>query len=103
MLYPDDKFKTHWDMYITLVLLLTCFLTPYRQAFDSLDTYEWNAASYTLDICLLVDIIIIFNSAYTDDDFRLIEDRKTIACVYLKSWFWIDIVAIIPFDLFFGA
>ena len=29
----------------------------------------------------------------------MIQDRKTIAKTYLKSWFFIDLVATLPFDL----
>jgi len=28
MFYPDNKFKNHWDMLITFVLLYTCVVTP---------------------------------------------------------------------------
>jgi hypothetical protein len=49
----------------------------------------------------LMDILIIFNTAYYNEDFKLIEDRKNIAKDYLTGWFAIDLVAIVPFDLFF--
>lgn len=51
----------------------------------------------------LVDILVIFNSAYYDDDFNLVTSRKTIAQQYLTGWFFIDFFAIIPFDQFFGS
>lgn len=50
----------------------------------------------------LCDMIIIFNSAYYDEDFNLVQDRKLIAKQYLTGWFSIDLLAIVPFDLFFG-
>ena len=28
MLYPDDKFKNHWDLAISLVLVYISFFTP---------------------------------------------------------------------------
>jgi hypothetical protein len=45
-----------------------------------------------------MDIIIIFNSAYYDLDMNLIDDRKKIVKNYLKGWFAVDFLAIIPFD-----
>ena len=48
----------------------------------------------------MIDIIFLFNSAYFDDHLDLVTDRSTISITYLKSWFVIDILAIIPFNLF---
>ena len=38
-----------------------------------------------------------------DESFRLIEGRSEIACLYLKTWFTIDILAITPFELFIAV
>lgn len=48
----------------------------------------------------MIDILIIFNSATYNDDFDVVSDRATITENYLKGWFLIDLVSIIPFDLF---
>jgi len=75
-------------------------LTPFRLAFGDLeDPLEWMIINYTIDICFLIDIIIIFNSAFYDGEFIVVEDRKIIAKEYLRGWFLIDLLAIIPFDL----
>ena len=44
----------------------------------------------------MIDIIIIFNTGFYNDDYKLITCRKTIAKTYLKSWFLLDIIAIVP-------
>ena len=31
--YPEDPLKNHWDIFITVVLIASCFITPYRIAF----------------------------------------------------------------------
>ena len=41
---------------------------------------------------------MIFNSAYYDLNMDLVNDRKIIAITYLKGWFIVDLLAIIPFD-----
>ena len=51
----------------------------------------------------LCDIILIFNTSFFDEEFTLIQDRKSIALSYMSGWFSIDLVAIIPFDLLFGG
>ena len=99
MLYPEDEIKGQWDVFITLVLLFTCITTPARIAFDNDDDIEvgWETTRWIVDFFFLVDIIINFNSAYQDDDFKTIEDRKRIALDYIFGWFLLDIFAIIPF------
>ena len=44
-----------------------------------------------------MDVLLIFNSAIIDEDYNIIEDRPKIANQYMAGWFWIDIIAIIPF------
>jgi hypothetical protein len=47
-----------------------------------------------------VDIIVIFNSAYHDEEYRIVTDRKIIAKSYLGGWLPVDMLAIMPFDIF---
>ena len=51
-----------------------------------------------MDLLFLMDILVVFNTAYYDDDVDLVDDRKQIAKTYVKGWFTIDLLAIIPFD-----
>ena len=46
----------------------------------------------------MIDILVIFNSAIYDDDFKLIQSYRDIAVLYVKSWFVIDFLAVVPFD-----
>lgn len=80
MLYPEDHFVDYWSVYITLVLLLTCIATPYRIAFENEDSLDWQIINGLIDFSFFVDMVIIFNSAYYDEDFKMVVDRSTIAC-----------------------
>ena len=99
MFYPEDQFKANWDLFVTIILIFTCLSTPYRIAFIERDNTAWTVINYSIDSMFLIDIIFIFNSAYNDEDFRIVDDRKKIAKNYLNSWFTIDFLAIVPFDL----
>jgi hypothetical protein len=110
LLYPEDDFRTNWDLFITLVLIFTCIETPVRITFvesnfshDHEEHYGLDMVSTIVDSLFLIDILLIFNTAYYDEDFRIIEDRKAIASNYMQSWFLIDILAIIPFDVIIGG
>jgi hypothetical protein len=66
MIYPDDHWKIFWDLLISLVLLISCFSTPFNLAFPELEeNIRWyRIASWTIDVLFLIDIIVNFFSAY---------------------------------------
>mmetsp|Transcript_17523 Transcript_17523/g.27004 ORF Transcript_17523/g.27004 Transcript_17523/m.27004 type:complete len:83 (+) Transcript_17523:88-336(+) len=43
MFYPNDTIKVmFWDLLISLLLLITCLITPFNLAFqDEVDKIEW--------------------------------------------------------------
>ena len=55
------------------------------------------------DVAFLVDIVLQFNLAYYASGDRhqlvLVTSRADIRRNYLKGWFWLDVVAVIPFNL----
>ena len=59
----------------------------------------WFVVNTVVDCLFFLDIIFIFNEAYIDEDFQLVDQRKEIAAHYLKGWFALDSIAIIPFDI----
>ena len=49
-----------------------------------------------LDIVFLADILLSLITAYFDSSESLVDSRKRIACNYLKSWFLVDVVSVLP-------
>ena len=94
--------KANWDLWLTVLLIVTCIITPYRIAFEAKEGSNEKRSvivNNIIDVFFLFDMIFSFTTAYTDEDFRVIDDRATIAKGYLKSWFLIDLLAILPFEL----
>ena len=100
--YPEDRMKSWWDLIITLVLLVTCIETPYDIAFSDAE-FSISYFNLMLDMFFILDIIVIFNSAFYSDDMDIIDSRKQIMCAYLHGWFFIDTLAVIPFDIVLNA
>jgi len=99
LLYPEDQAKVYWDVFITLVLLLSCVTTPLGIAFSEGDDNIANIIrGYFIDISFCLDIFVIFFSAYYDDEFQIIENRKEIAIEYFYTWFALDFFAVVPFE-----
>jgi hypothetical protein len=100
IIYPEDSFKGYWDMYITLVLMITCVTTPMDIAFsENNGDFEINVFSLVIDLMFLMDMVVIFNTAFYDIEVDIVDSRKQIAKSYILSWFFIDLLAIIPFDI----
>lgn len=53
-----------------------------------------------IDFLFFIDICINLRTAYVDPkDFEMVLDSRQIFRNYRKFWFWIDLVAVMPFDL----
>lgn len=53
-----------------------------------------------LDAVFLVDTVLNFVTAYFDRGECLIDNRRQIACNYLKSWFVVDLISVLPLKVF---
>lgn len=80
-------------------------MIPYRVAFIEAqdETKGWMLINMLIDLSFAFDIVIVFNTAYYDENFKIVEKRSLIARKYLKGWFFIDLFAIIPFDILMGG
>lgn len=77
MLYPQDKIAFIWDIFINLLLVVTCIATPVRIAFESIEPSLTAVTTDVLvDTMFFFDMVIIFNRAYFDEKvFKLVSDR----------------------------
>lgn len=82
-----------------LLLLYTGTYIPYKTAFVEESPDYVNNIELAIDSLFIVDIFVNFVSAYEDSE-RNVEIRLTrIALSYIRSWFFIDIVSCIPFQM----
>ena len=89
-----------WDLFVLALLLVVSIVVPYRLAFYPDQSSTWTAIYLAMDFCFLLDIIVTFFTSVPDEhNCTEIVDRKKIAYIYLKGWFWIDSLSIFPFDL----
>lgn len=85
---------------MTFLLILTCANTPMFIAFheDGEEISNWTILNIVIDIFFAIDIVVMFLTAFYNDDFHIIDDTKIIARNYLFGWFLLDVLAITPFD-----
>ncbi len=77
-------------------------ITPLRAAFIDEDEIAWLLVEGIIDVAFVLDIIFTFYSAYYDRIERLVSNRREIACSYLRSWFVLDVISVIPLSLIFS-
>ena len=106
LIYPENNYLAKWDFLMTFVLIMTCIITPTRIAFFKTDEDEeisWVVFNALIDFLFFLDILAIFNTAYYDEYFQIEDDRKVICKRYFSGWFFIDLLAVIPFDHILNA
>lgn len=66
------------------------------------DTTVFTVIGYAIDFSFLIDMVLTFFTIEFDEkSFKWIETHRDIAKAYLKGWFLMDLVSIIPLDLIF--
>ena len=58
-----------------------------------------NLIDWIIDALFFLDVLVIFNTVFYNEDFEKIDTRKGIALEYIKGWFIIDFICCIPFDI----
>jgi hypothetical protein len=96
----ESKFKEVWD-YIQIVAILYITITaPFKVSFlNDYEYLEWDLFDHFVDFLLLIDLVLTFFTPYYEEH-KLITNKFRIAIRYIKLWFWLDLLSIIPFQLF---
>ena len=103
VVYPDNKARGRWELTVTILLLLTLLITPWNLGFAEEENTETIVFETLLDIVFFVDLIVNFFFAFNDKNTELVDDSRTIAVTYLKTWFIVDLVATLPLNLILTA
>ena len=101
IILPDNPYKKMWDLLIAILILYSAIITPYEIAFSDTNKSSW--FEILIDILLAIDIVLTFFSAYTDEEENLVKNHKKIIKKYLKSWFIIDIISVLPLNNVFKS
>ena len=102
----DSKFKSIFDIIVLIMVNISSIIILYDFCFVETDKSNNNLFSnkplyYIIEAFFIVFIIIQFFHEYQDPTtFLIVKDFKHIALRYIKGWFIIDLLSIIPFQLF---
>lgn len=101
---PNSKWREKWDFFIMLLLLFTATITPFEVAFMETNLCTAGGiALYTVnrlvDTGFICDMFMNFFVAYfSEEESKWIYDNAKIRKQYMSTWFFIDLVSVLPFD-----
>ena len=105
----DSKIKSIFDILVLIMVNVSSLIILYDFCFIETDTKETKLFSHTIiyyiiEVFFAIFIILQFFQTYQDRaTLLIITDFKKIALRYIKRWFFIDFISIIPFELFFSS
>jgi hypothetical protein len=99
------RYHTMYMIWLFVLKSYFAFVVTYRLAFENIDKTRkekdmWVAIDFIMDFSFLIDIVITFNKPYYDENSLLVTDRKQIANNYLASWFFVDLLMLVPMSYF---
>ncbi|KAK3595923.1 hypothetical protein CHS0354_032430, partial [Potamilus streckersoni] len=95
-------FKTVWDWIILILTFYTAVTVPYNSSFKNktMDQVPLLVIDSVVDVVFFIDIVLNFHTTFVGASGEVISDPKIIRMNYLKSWFVIDLLSCLPYDVF---
>ncbi|XP_051578985.1 potassium voltage-gated channel subfamily H member 1-like isoform X1 [Myxocyprinus asiaticus] len=93
-------FKTTWDWVILILTFYTAIMVPYNVSFKTKqNNVTWLVVDSIVDVIFLVDIVLNFHTTFVGPAGEVISDPKLIRMNYMKTWFVIDLLSCLPYDV----
>jgi hyperpolarization activated cyclic nucleotide-gated potassium channel 3 len=98
LLHPHAPLRRAYNAFHIVILLYMLYVLPKRICFGQVAEGLMVEIDAIIDILVFVDIVINFRAYYFDKRNILVVHRKAIRSKYLRTWFAIDFLAIVPAD-----
>ena len=95
-------FKAIWDWIILCLTFYTAIMVPYNVALKNKTSEDVTllVVDSIVDVIFFIDIVLNFHTTYVGAAGEVVSDPKVIRVNYLKSWFIIDLLSCLPYDVF---
>lgn len=101
--HPASRAKSQWDMLILALIFYACIAEPYITCFgvstDLSNNLIIGLMELIVDSFFLLDIYICMRTGYFKKGGDLVLSRARSFVHYLKTWFIIDFVSAVPWDI----
>lgn len=91
-----------FDFWVWFSVLLFGFQVPYNVAFKNKTSEDVSllVVDSIVDVIFFIDIVLNFHTTFVGPGGEVVSDPKVIRMNYLKSWFIIDLLSCLPYDVF---
>ncbi|XP_076008320.1 voltage-gated delayed rectifier potassium channel KCNH4 isoform X2 [Genypterus blacodes] len=99
--------KALWDWLILLATFYVAVTVPYNVCFTPYDDSETASRStivsdIAVEIFFILDIILNFRTTFVSQSGQVVYESRSICLHYATTWFFVDLVAALPFDLLYA-
>ena len=94
----NSRFRITWDVIAAILVLVSSLAVTYQVAFVHRVDLRGSILIYAIDLFFLMDILLDFRTTFRRGGMD-VEDLSAIARRYRQSFFPVDLLATIPFDL----
>ncbi|XP_047974109.1 potassium channel SKOR-like isoform X2 [Salvia hispanica] len=103
-IHPDNRWYKAWEKFILIWAIYSSFFTPMEFGFFRGLPENLFILDIVGQVAFLFDIILQFFVAYRDNhSYKMIYKRNPIALRYIKSYFFPDLLACMPWDIIYKA
>ncbi|XP_065433907.1 potassium voltage-gated channel subfamily H member 4 isoform X1 [Chrysemys picta bellii] len=100
-------FKALWDWLILLATFYVAVTVPYNVCFtgteDSLAAARSTIVSdIAVEMLFILDIVLNFRTTFVSQSGQVVYDTRSICIHYVATWFFVDLIAALPFDLLYA-
>ncbi|CAH2074190.1 unnamed protein product, partial [Iphiclides podalirius] len=97
-------FKTFWDWLILIATFYVAVVVPYNASFMDEGHPRISVTSdVVVEALFIIDIVLNFRTTFVSKKGEVVSDFKAIALNYIRSWFVVDLLAALPFDLLYAS
>jgi CRP-like cAMP-binding protein len=97
IIMPESPFRISWDMFMLVLIVYYAVTVPLTVGFNLEPWSEW--LELILNLFFIADIMFNFRTPFLRKG-QLVMDKREIAKHYIKTWFFVDFIASLPFDIY---
>ena len=98
--HPNMWAKTAWDMLIGIFVVYSMLSVPIEVAFQATAKGGWYVVDIMISAFFMLDACFTFRTAYFDEELQaFVVVSSLMAGNYLRTWFVVDFLSSIPWDV----
>lgn len=98
VIHPGWRPKVCWDLVVTAMVFFSVIELPFRIGFSVETSAVLIICDWVMDSCFVLDIVLTFFTGYHNECEVYVTNRRDIALRYLRGFFVVDVVSVLPID-----